>query len=665
MTTKLMSGVGAAIGCRFLSKRNQLLFVEYSKGTISLLDMIRPSSVLSSGTSVLKGTWVFDCETGTLSGNLNGPGDIWWEQIDQVKRKMVPAGGANIINLGNINFAMLTPVALQALTYSNSAIIGNNDTSNQLVNNDVFAVKTKDGNVSKIRVVQYGYDMTIEWVTYKLASPYHTIGAGYANPEDIAISSDEKTAYVTERTGNLLRVDLTNANRPAAVVLASGLVAPQQIFLDEAHHQAYVVEYANPGRLIRVDLNTLQKTVLLNGLNNPVGMLVSSDLSFAYISEQSGGGRITQYSLQGGSPITIASGLTNPFFLTWLDSAQTIIILPERDPANRITLVDTMPHPGSVRHLPDTVGVRPSSVACIDSMHILICSDQEIDLINILGGFATSGLFKGIGLVPWNLVNAAGKVDTTTQPLYPYQFAKNVPFGGVLSLQINQLLSWQSGVRFYRVFVDGTLRFDTWWDLKLNTNNGKYEIPIHFIPSVINNQPGYFAIHQLGDFFMNTDLGMILDSASVTNGLHTIKIDFTNAAGVVLQTKSLKILVDNNKCVASIDMPTVAGVAANQCGMLKFNNKNDLVQIDYVASHPTLMADYSFGIIKGPNGIYSTSGPVAVSAFIYKDTVANLLGTCPSAAFAVHLYVAAKAINGFSRQSQYDASRTIAFALTS
>ncbi len=94
MTTKLLSGVGAAIGCRFLSKKNQLLFVEYTKGTVSLLDMIRPSSVFSSGTAVLKGTWVFDCETGTLSGNLNGPGDIWWEQIDQVKRQMVPAGGA-------------------------------------------------------------------------------------------------------------------------------------------------------------------------------------------------------------------------------------------------------------------------------------------------------------------------------------------------------------------------------------------------------------------------------------------------------------------------------------------------------------------------------------------------------------------------------------------
>ena len=664
MTTKLLSAVGAAIGCRFLAKRNQLVFVEYGKGAISAMDMIRSSSVLSSGTTVLKGTWVFDCETGTLSGNLNGPGDIWWEQIDNVKRQMVPAGGAGIVNLGNLNFAALTPVALQALTYGSASIIGNNDASNSLVNNDVFAVQTKDGNVAKIRVVQYAYDMTIEWVTYKLDTPYHMLGTGYTTPEDIAVGGDEKTAYVTERTGNLLKVDLTNANRPAAIVLASGLVAPQQVFLDETHHQAYVVEFANPGRLIRVDLNTLQKIVLINGLNNAVGLLVSSDLAYAYISEQSGGGRITRYSLQGGVPMVIASGLTNPFFLTWLDTAQSTIILPERDPANHITLVDTVPHAGSVRKLADIVGFRPSSVACIDAMRILVCCDQEIDLINILGGFVTSGLFKGIGLVPWNLVTAAGKADTTTQPLYPYQFAKDVPFGGVLSLQINQLLSWQSGVRYYRIAVDGVLRLDTWWDLKLNTVNGKYEIPVQFVPTVVNGQPGYFTIHQLGDFFMNTDLGMILNSTSVTNGLHVFKIDFTNLAGIVLHTQSLNVLVDNNKCTASIDMPTVGGVAANQCGMLNFNNKTDFVQIIYLASHPTLMADYSFGIIKGPSGIYSTSGAASFSPFTYKDTIANLLGTCPSAAFAVQLYVAARAINGISRQSQYDDSRTIAFALT-
>ncbi len=49
---------------------------------------------------------------------------------------------------------------------------------------------------------------------------------------------------------------------------------------------------------------------------------------------------------------------------------------------------------------------------------------------------------------------------------------------------------------------------------------------------------------------------------------------------------------------------------------------------------------------------------------LFKEKVDKLLGTCPSAAFYAHVYVYAMAINGISRQSQYDASSNIAFALT-
>ena len=111
-------------------------------------------------------------------------------------------------------------------------------------------------------------------------------------------------------------------------------------------------------------------------------------------------------------------------------------------------------------------------------------------------------------------------------------------------------------------------------------------------------------------------------------------------------------------------MPTVAGNCNHPCGMLKFNIntiQTDKVKITYVASHPLLLANYFFSIVKGANTIYTTSGPVACAPFVYEDTVANLLGTCQSAAFAAQLYVAATAINGISRQSQYDASRTVAF----
>lgn len=674
MIIKIFSGVGAAIGCRFLKKRNQLVFVEYNKGAISLLDMIRPvKKIVSKGITVLKGTWVFDCETGVLGGNLSGPGDIWWEQIDSIKRQMMPVGGASIVNLGKVNFNSVTPAVLQSLVYSKTPIPGNNDATNQLVKNDVFAVRTNAGNIAKIKVVQYGYDMKIKWETYKLASPYHLIGTGYSKPEDIAVCAGEKTAYVTERTGNLLKVDLNNANRPAAVVIASGIQSPQQIHLDEIRQQAYVVEYANPGNLIRIDLTTKQKTVLLSGLKNAVGLLVSSDLAYAYISEQSsGGGCVSQYSLQDGTRVEIASGLTNPFFLTWADPAQTAMFVAERDPANRITIVETVPHPGSVRQVVNNTGVRPSSVAVLDAARLLVCCDQEINLANLFEGIVPTGLFKGIGLVPWNLITANGKADTTTQPKYPYQFAKNAPFGGALSLQINHLLAWQKVVKYYRVLVDGEIRLDTWWDLKLNPANGKYEIPVQSKPKVIGGKSGYYAIHKPGEWFMNTDLGMMLNSTTLANGQRSFTIEFTDNAGNMMQSHAQKVWIDNNLCTASIEMPTVnSDSATTNCGMLKFASLTKKVKIVYVASHPTpSFATYSWRLGRAGKGPLSAipgciiDGPVSLVPFTFKQEVGNLLGTCSSAAFYASVYVYAMAINGISRQSQYDASSTVAFALT-
>jgi hypothetical protein len=228
-----------------------------------------------------------------------------------------------------------------------------------------------------------------------------------------------------------------------------------------------------------------QKTLLLNNLNNAIGLLISADLAYAYISEQSGGGRISRYSLQGGARIEVASGLTNPFFLAWADPAQSAILVAERDPGNRITLVGTMPSPGSVRPIVNSTGARPSCVAQIDAARLLICCDMEIDLANVLESTGPTGKFKGIGLVPWNLITSAGKADTTTQAIYPYQFPKDSPFGGILSLQINHLLAWQIGVQYYQIFVGGNLRQDSWWDLMLNPASGAYDIPVPFKPVVI------------------------------------------------------------------------------------------------------------------------------------------------------------------------------------
>ncbi len=164
--------LGGAVGCDFRTGLNQLLFVEYS-GNLSRLDLFPSATVISSGTTVLKGTLTFDLDTGT-EGGVSGA-DIWWEQMTTVDRQMAPRTAPALLNLGAVDFTNVTAAGLQKLPYSTAPIPGNNDATNKLVNGDVFAVRTQAGNFAKVMVVAYGYDMTIEWVTYQLGA--HVPGA--------------------------------------------------------------------------------------------------------------------------------------------------------------------------------------------------------------------------------------------------------------------------------------------------------------------------------------------------------------------------------------------------------------------------------------------------------------------------------------------------------
>src|SRR5215471_3984653 len=264
--TQLVSGRGGAIGCDFRRAQNQLVFVEYS-GKLSVLNLFRTATTVSSGTAILKGTFCFDFDTGTESvpGNpLAPPFDVFWEQQTAVLRRMAAINPAQIVNLGIVDFNSITADTLASLTYSTNPIDGNNDATNQLAAGDVFAVRTNQGNYAKVQVVSYGYNLQIQWVTYQLASPYVVLGTGYQQPEDVKASIDGTHVYVTERTGDLLKVQLASANRSAATVVSSGMAAPQQLFLDEAHNAAYVVEYAPSGKLWRINLTSGNKTAILS-----------------------------------------------------------------------------------------------------------------------------------------------------------------------------------------------------------------------------------------------------------------------------------------------------------------------------------------------------------------------------------------------------------------
>jgi hypothetical protein len=121
------------------------------------------ATVISQGQTAIKGTWLWDAESGQL-----GDGDVWWEQQTDVLRQMVPRGTSTLANLGFVNFDSVTAQSLAAAPYTSIPINGNNDASNQLQTGDVFAIHTSEGNYAKVLVTSYGYDLGIQWVTYQI-----------------------------------------------------------------------------------------------------------------------------------------------------------------------------------------------------------------------------------------------------------------------------------------------------------------------------------------------------------------------------------------------------------------------------------------------------------------------------------------------------------------
>jgi hypothetical protein len=521
----------------------------------------------------------------------------------------------------------------------------------------------------------------VEFNTGKLSTltpTYTVLGTGYNQPEDVKLSADGIHAYVTERTGDLVKVACPpgapagSANRSGATVVATGMTAPQQLFLDEAHNAAYVVEYQAAGDLLRIDLTAKAKPVVVaSGLNNPVGVVLSADLQYAYVSEQTTGpdlGRISQIKLSSPGRTTIAKGLTNPFFLTWADASQELLLVPQRDPSNSIVTVDVTTK--AVNTVVSGVPFRPSSVAVPYSGEFLVCCDSEIESVSYVS-FSTGPLLMGIGLIPATDVNALSGL-ATTPPGSPY-VVTNAPFGGTLPIMVNyQSADSVAGAAFYQVLVDGVPQTDTWTVYFWNgVTNVLQTVPAQTVgPSLV---PGCYPVHPVAQLFnyQPPALGDELDSTRFSNGLHTIQLQFLDASGNKLkpnlESAPLTILVNNQSCAATFSPPSPA---ADSCGVIHYGVPTTTVTLAYTATHPANFATYSFDLVRGvtnvgPPPALPSNAPVPATTPI-TATVAQLMApsSCTTAGFAAEVYVAATMTNGWNRQSQYDAEALMGFVLT-
>jgi len=221
------------------------------------------------------------------------------------------------------------------------------------------------------------------------------LGTGWSQPEGIAVAADGATAFVSERGGDLLKVDLGAADRANASTLASGLDAPHQLVLSPDETAVYVVEFGPAGRLLRIDLATAAVDVIAAGLERPIGLAVSPDGATAYVTEQAaGGGQLTRVDIAAGTTDLLLAGLISPFFLAWGDGlpdghggrlgAGTHLLVAERDPANRVSLIN-LTAPALSRRTVDAVSFRPSSVAPFGD-RLYVFANSELTELDVSAG---------------------------------------------------------------------------------------------------------------------------------------------------------------------------------------------------------------------------------------------------------------------------------------
>ena len=607
------------------------------------MDLVAPMTGVASGNATIPAGGTFSCDTGTAGG---ANPDLWFESSGATRR-LHPRGNARLFALGATDYATLTSASLQSFPYTD-------DPSDNPAPPDVYAVHTNGDRYAKIQISAAGSDLHVAWTTYQLGARLHYPASGFDVLEDILVEPDGIHAYVTERDGDLLRVDLSSHVPGGAGTLATGFNAPHQMQFSADGNAIYVVEFASPGRLIRVDKSTGAKHVVTSGLDHAIGLVISADDRYAYVSEQpAGGGRVRRVEIATGTITPVASGFTAPFMMAWLDGGQQRIVLCERDPANRLATID-LGNGNAVAHPVTGLDFRPSAPAVIGDGRIFVTCNDAIDEVAIGGSPLVGDLWKGIGFVPVErivpystmpggpLQPNAGRADTSIDPNYPYQF-KNAPFAGSLPMRINHLAAWLGGARWYRFVLNGTALADPFWDYKRDPVTNLLNL-VQTAPTTMTLHPpsgttsgSVLPVRDLASLMLwfQSDLGGRVNSADTTivphDGLAQLEVQFFDGAGTFMHYAGEGphwIYFNNSPCFASVALPvlnTAGGpvTATDECGVLYYTSLNAesvtlAIQVAHQNTDPNPVtrqddATFSWGVQRGVNPL--SNPPVSLPGF--------------------------------------------------
>ncbi|MDH5635780.1 MAG: hypothetical protein OEY47_03845 [Candidatus Bathyarchaeota archaeon] len=198
-------------GFLILSLLSTILLIGFTKSAEASPGLITMSLTIG-------GTQALDVDTGQV-GSSSPDTDLWWEQVTSTERFLVPENGAELGNLGIVDFDSV--VDCSAYMLSTDPINGSVD-NNTIPEGTVLVVRTNIGNYAKMRIDSYGYDLHVTIVYQDDGSPIVNWAARVYRVEmlwnnsmsvnDVAVSKDGN--YVVAVNGTGIYYFASNSSNP-------------------------------------------------------------------------------------------------------------------------------------------------------------------------------------------------------------------------------------------------------------------------------------------------------------------------------------------------------------------------------------------------------------------------------------------------------------------
>lgn len=488
---------------------------------------------------------------------------------------------------------------------------------------------------------------------------------------------------------------------------ATPLLSPQQMVVDGG--SVYVV--AEGGLfLLQSDGGGQVQVQVVSGIASPVGLLLDKQRAstLAYISDIAGqvyAVDISQFAaptfdangnqsgvasapIEAGAPVAELALGGPSGFLTWTDDAHTAFYAPVRGSTGKIKRVDLLTKLVSDELTSaDPAVPDPWSVEVFAEGSLSVVCDAAI--VDIERGIVPAAeLALGIGLVPFQLINKSkdnplfpeardGWANTSSVPGYYFSSNGDLAFGGSLSLLINHQGAWNSNLRFYKVSFSKVSFPGEAAEQPRAITNGFTDLrwnaalsPPRFegVTTGVQNG-GYFPVRRPGDLWYNPYLAAIINTGLPDKGHNRLKLDFfeSSTATVPAVSYTRLLYVDNTRSNVTLShmrrgsatVPPASGdyVVPDACGLIPYTSKEDLVEFDLTAVHPSGAGRYSISFARGSKTLFSFTGnltpsatPLTVREFSagVPLRVGHLIGNCNIANITVHLSAPTPAvINGY------------------